>query len=193
MKTLPVRRAQFKMADFAAWLARNGAEVGTPTNPYEVIRYRAYHGNSRRAETHIVYAKESGLLTFTGASREHYVQFQTGAQMYPQEPVGNPPGGWMRPDGGPFRKDSQPRASAQDKRRQRLIDRDGSDCWFCGRPLGDDITFEHLVSKSDGGFNKLANLALAHAACNKRAGNLPLVKKIALRAEMRAARERSDA
>lgn len=185
MKPLPVRRAQCKTADFAAWLARNGAEVGTPTNPYEVIRYRAYHGDSKRAETHIVYAKETGLLTFTGASREHYILFATGAEM-PQPSAGNPPSGWVRPDGGPFRKDAQPKATAQAKRRQRLIDRDGSDCWFCGRPLGEDITFEHLVPKSDGGFNKLANLALAHAACNKRAGNLPLVKKIELRAEMRA-------
>src|SRR5688572_23282963 len=124
MKSLPIRRQQFKTADFAAWLAINGAEVGTPTNPYEVIRYKAHSAVSKRAETHIVYAKESGLLTFTGSSREHYIQFATGAAMWPDATSGNPPGGWVRPDGGTFRKDAQPPASAQSKRRQKLIDRD---------------------------------------------------------------------
>lgn len=185
MKTLPVRRQQFKTADFAAWLARNGAEIGTPTNPYEVIRYRAYVASGNRAETHIVYAKESGLLTFTGSSRNHYIQFQTGAQMYHDAAPGNPNGGWVRPDGGPFRKDAQPKATATMKRRQRLIDRDGGGCWFCGIALGDDITIEHLVPKSKGGRDGLANYALAHARCNLAAADLPLVKKIELRAKLR--------
>lgn len=202
MKSLPIRRAQFKTADFAAWLARNGAEIGKPTNAYEVIRYKAWAGATKRAETHIVYAKENGLLTFTGASQAHYIQFQTGAQMYPtpesnpfhvpRQARGNPPGGWVRPDGGPFRKDAETSASAQAKRRQRLIERDGADCWFCGVPLGDDITIEHLVPKSEGGRNTLANYALAHQRCNLQAANLPLVKKIALRAEMRARDSSSD-
>lgn len=42
MTKLPIRRQQVKVERFLVWLAENGAEVGTPTNPYEVVRYRAY-------------------------------------------------------------------------------------------------------------------------------------------------------
>lgn len=187
MKSLPVRRQQFQLADFAAWLARSGAEVGVPTNPYEVIRYRAFHGDGNRAQTHIVYAKENGLLTYVGASRLHYTQFATGAAMYPEQIPGNPPGGWQRPDGSPMRKDKEPALAASEKRRQKLRDRDGDECWFCGLPLGADATIEHLVPKSNGGRNALANYALAHSRCNQKAANLPLVKKIEMRAALRAA------
>lgn len=175
MKSLPVRRAQFKTADFAAWLARNGAEVGKPTNPYEVIRYLAYHDGSAKALTHIVYAKESGLLTFTGASREHYIQFQLGGQIYPPAVPAKPA---PRHD-----RDEPTKAS---KTRAKLLARDGDDCWFCGKPMGEDCTIEHLVPKSTGGRNALANYALAHRRCNNDAANLPLTAKIELRARLRA-------
>lgn len=183
MKSLPVRRAQFKTAEFAAWLASNGAEVRAPTNPYEVVRYLAYVDGSKKALTHIVYAKDSGLLTFTGQSREHYIQFATGSKMYPDTAPGNPPQGWQRPSGEPFNKKDK---SVGGVKREKLLARDGDECWFCGDPMGDDCTIEHLVPKSDGGKNSLANYALAHGECNRRAANLPLVKKIALRAQMRA-------
>lgn len=178
MSKLPVRRQQFQTAEFAAWLAEQGAEVGTPTNMYEVIRYRAYHDGSAKAVTHIVYAKETGLLTFTGGSQSHYLQFVTGCQLYPQTPpskkavLGFPP------------SPVEPVSKAA-KTRAKLLGRDGDECWFCGTAMGDDCTIEHLVPKSRGGGNKLDNYALAHAACNQRAANMPLVKKIALRAEMR--------
>lgn len=182
MKSLPVRRAQFKVADFAAWLARNGAEVNTPTNPYEVIRYRAYEDESRRAATHIVYAKESGLLTFTGSSKAHYTQFLTGSQMCP---------GTLREAIAVAAVKAKPRhrASEAGKKaptRKALLERDGDGCWFCGLPLGDDITIEHLVPKSSGGRNMLANYALAHRQCNADAADLPLTEKIEMRNRLRS-------
>lgn len=184
MKSLPIRRAQFDTANFAAWLAKNGAEIGKPTNPYEVIRYKAYVSGSKAAATHIVYAKENGLLTFTGAAREHYIQFAAGSQMFPTA------------EANPFHVPHKARVQAArdvepskgDKRRAKLLERDGDECWFCGEPMFDDCTIEHLVPKSGGGSNGLANFALAHRACNNRAADLPLVKKIALRVEMRAAK-----
>jgi len=175
---MPIRRAQFMVGNFAAWLARNGAEIGTPTNPYEVIRYRAFWCGSKRAATHVVYAKENGLLTFTSGSAEHYAAFLRGDVMSPQaasatEPVNPRPG-------------KDPKAESHgDKVRRKLLARDGDECWFCGKSMGDDATLEHLVPKSRGGGNRLDNYALAHRVCNNLAGDKPLVAKIELRAQLR--------
>ncbi len=56
------------------------------------------------------------------------------------------------------------------KRRWRvnaLLFRDGDDCCFCLKPLGDDISLEHLQERAQGGGNRLDNLMLAHVACNQ--------------------------
>lgn len=182
MSSLPIRRAQFKTAEFAAWLAQNGAELCTPTNPYEVVRYRAYHGGSAKALTHIVYAKESGLLNFQGATSEHYKLFQAGLTFGREAALGAP----ATPK-KPAPPAAKPAASKGAVRREKLLARDGDGCWFCGKPMGDDCTIEHLVPKSAGGGNQLANYALAHARCNHAAADMPLVQKIELRARLRAA------
>jgi hypothetical protein len=185
VSAVPVRRGSFKTGPFAAWLAANGAEIGTPTNPYEVIRYRAYWNGSAKALTHIVYAKENGLLTFTGGAQDHYRAYLAGGSLLDNTP----------PFAGQFDK---PAAAVADpvketgdaeglsaKRRRKLLARDGSDCWFCGGALGTDITLEHLVPKSRGGGNDSANLVLAHAGCNNAAANLSISEKVALREKLR--------
>ena len=164
--------------NFAAWLAKNGAEVGIPTNPYEVIRYRAYWCGSKRACTHVVYAKENGLLTFTSGSADHYAAFLRNDTLTPQEPRATEPAN-PRPHKG---EDAE---SKGEKLRRKLLARDGDECWFCGLAMGADCTIEHLVARSKGGANRLDNYALAHASCNHKAANLPLVAKIELRAQLR--------
>lgn len=169
----PVLRSKLKADEFAAYLARNGAEVGVPTNGYEVIRYRAFWQDSGRATTHIIYTKESGLLTYTGGSKDHYEAFMAG------EPL------------------PEVAATLDEKRTRRLKNtssvraqlrkRDGDCCWFCGGLLESaESNVEHLINISDGGTNALPNLVLAHTACNTMAGNLPLAKKLELRAKLRA-------
>lgn len=66
-----------------------------------------------------------------------------------------------------------------------LLERDGDNCFYCGKPLNKDITIEHILGKSKGGANRNENLALAHKKCNLLAANLPIVKKIELRDRMR--------
>lgn len=205
-KTLPMRYQQFDVANFAAWLAKNGAEIGIPTNPYEVIRYRAYSDGKPRS--HIIYAKESGLLTWPGETQAHYLAFLAGETIgpgYPKNEAGD----------APFLRTTHSRAAYNElirkaavragkagadpdvamfpaqvpktaPTRAALLERDGDHCWFCGLKMGDDVTIEHLVPKSAGGRNMLANYALAHAACNHRAANLPLVEKIEMRQKMRS-------
>ncbi len=54
----------------------------------------------------------------------------------------------------------------------RLVERDGPLCGISGGPLGDDITIDHIVPKSQGALgdgrsaNNLDNLRLAHEKCN---------------------------
>lgn len=176
-RNIPIRRAQFALQQFAAWLASEGAEIGIPTNPYEVIRYKAYWRGTSKAATHIVYAKESGLLTWTGGSLGHYRAFLAGA------PIDDLPKFENKKNGRTINpKTALPKSAA---RREAIAERDGHDCWFCGKELGTDRTIEHLVPKAKGGPNSLANYVLAHAKCNQRAADLPLAAKIALREEMR--------
>ena len=160
-------------AEFAAWLAQHGAEVGVPTNPYEVIRYRAFWQGSGKAVTHIVYAKESGLLTYMGGSRDHYESFQHGDPLSDTETT--------------VEEKRVRRIKGASGIRAKLRKRDGDGCWFCGSTSTPfDSSVEHLINISDGGTNALSNLVLAHPACNKLAGNMPLAKKLELRAKLRA-------
>lgn len=80
-RNLPIRRHDFDVQGFLAYVAEQGGEVCTPTNPYEVVRYRAYWRGTNKAPTHIVYAKEGGLLTWTQGSKGHYRAFLDGAPM----------------------------------------------------------------------------------------------------------------
>jgi hypothetical protein len=171
--TPPVRRQQFKLAEFATWLAENGAEVGMPTNAYEVIRYRAFWQGSGKAVTHIVYTKESGLLTYMGGSRDHYEAFLHGDSL---------------PDEVPTLDEKRVRRLKKTGAiREKLRKRDGDCCWFCGGLLASaESNVEHLINISDGGTNALSNLVLAHTACNTLAGNAPLAKKLELRAKLHA-------
>jgi lipopolysaccharide biosynthesis protein len=75
----------------------------------------------------------------------------------------------------------------------KLFQRDGHDCWFCARPLGEDISIEHIQPRALGGTWNDDNLALAHVGCNKAAGHLSRIKKEALREEMQSRETRQQA
>jgi len=113
---------------------------------------------------HIVYMKATGIVTYTGLSRDHYEAFMG---QEPNRPVKRPK------STGPIK--------------HKLRKRDGDCCWFCGGLMASaEGSIEHLIPISDGGTNALANLVLAHVPCNQKAGNLPLGKKLELRAKLRA-------
>lgn len=171
MNALPIRRAQFDVRGFKTYLTSNGCEVGEPTNPHEVMRYLAYWAGSKKPTTHIVSAKSSGLLTWTGGSQQHYRSFLAG------EPIAD-----ILPATQPTAK---PKTSKTERLKLKIISRDGPDCWFCGKSLGDDCTIEHLIPKASGGVNSLANYVAAHRLCNGLAADKPLVEKFALRASLR--------
>lgn len=166
MSNVPIRRDHFDVPGFVAWLAFNGAEIGVPTNAYEVVRYLAHAEGHRKPVTHIVYAKENGLLTFMPGTREHYAQF-----------LGVDGTGALAGKMG---------ASQRKNMRAAIIARDGKGCWFCGgATTAATESIEHLVPRSKGGPDTMANFVLAHKKCNVTAGDMDLGGKIALRDKMR--------
>jgi hypothetical protein len=181
MNKLPIRRKDFDVQGFLAFVAQQGGEVGVPTNPYEVVRYRAYWRGTKTSAIHIVYAKENGLLTWTGGSEGHYRAFVAGTPM--EELPGHIEG-----PAASHAEQRLPKSKSKSKAptRAALRARDGDHCWFCGNPMGEDCTIEHLVPKAKGGRNSLANYALAHEKCNRAAADMPLVAKIALRVRLHA-------
>lgn len=178
MSSLPIRRKDFDVAGFLSFIAKSGGEVMQPTNPYEVVRYRAYWRGTNKASVYIVYAKENGLLTFTNGSHEHYRAFLSGTDLETAAKIEGPRATQA--------EQMLPRAKrTRAQMRAALLERDGDSCWFCGTAMGDDCTIEHLIARARGGGNSMSNYALAHQRCNANAADLPLVEKIAMRARMR--------
>jgi hypothetical protein len=85
----------------------------------------------------------------------------------------------------------QLRPSKSEIRRQRLIARDGGQCWLCDKPLGNDITIEHHVPRAAGGSGDDSNLVLCHELCNKALAHRTPEEKAALRTATRLAAGRA--
>ncbi len=145
--------ATLKLDRFLTYVQQSGADMLEPTNPYEKIRFRCKEGIG------IVYQGKKGF-TLEGAARTAYVYFERKLTWKAGEVC--PP--FKRPE-----------------MRELLLARDGCNCFYCGLPLGEDITVEHILSKEHGGSDHLANLALAHEKCNVAAGCLPVVEKFAIK------------
>lgn len=149
------RKARNPDTRFAAVLTAAGAEMLSPTNAYEVMRFRTKHGVG------VIYENAKGVRTWNAAAeaaRAHLAAKR--GSLAPVEVKGR------RRDAATVRA---------------LLRRDGENCFFCRLPLGDDITVEHLVAVAHGGPNHISNLFLAHGGCNQRAGHLSAPEKITMR------------
>tara|TARA_R110000868_G_scaffold343404_2_gene604426 strand:- start:1422 stop:1793 length:372 start_codon:yes stop_codon:yes gene_type:complete len=72
-----------------------------------------------------------------------------------------------------------------------LAQRDGNKCGICGKrvdtslssgPRGDDLgpSIDHVIPRSKGGSDDLANLRLAHWSCNRLRGNRGDIEQLRL-------------
>jgi 5-methylcytosine-specific restriction endonuclease McrA len=53
-----------------------------------------------------------------------------------------------------------------------LVDRDGWNCCFCGKPVKyEDIGIDHKIPVMLGGVNRMKNLRISHRGCNQKEGN----------------------
>lgn len=145
---------------FRVRLKEAGAEILGATNPYELLRFRSSKGVG------VIYTGRRGE-TWNAEARAalEHLDGNLGS-LAPVEVQGR-------------RKDKATVAA--------LLDRDGSNCFFCGKPLGQDITVEHLVAVSHGGPNHISNLFLAHFVCNASAGHMSAPEKIAVAIKARCA------
>lgn len=148
-----------KLPAFKEFLTARGAEVLAPTSEWEVVRFRA------AGVVAVVYRKATDQLTYQGVARKALDAFVS-------------QGAWTAGVATPRKKTNAVKRSAVVN---ALLERDGDCCFLCRKPLGDDITEEHLVPVSSGGPNHIANKVLAHEACNLRMGHLSVMKKIAMR------------
>lgn len=149
-----------KNADaFKYWLTQRGAQVMSPTNEWELIRFRD------GGVTSVVYFRKTGEVTFTGSSHAAWDAFKSGAHWRSATP--------------------KAKRSGSKKRRARYVEtirqRDGDLCFFCAEHVSEeDESVEHLVEVTAGGPDVLANMFLAHTVCNNNARNLSAAEKIAL-------------
>ena len=183
MVQIPVWLKDFDLVGFEEYLEREGALVLSPTNPYEVIRYRTKEVKlvdenvvSERWTTHIVYRKDIGRLTYTSWSGKHYKDFLRNWSLGAEAPK--------------ISKKKKKGAGVQPSKQglsllDELLERDGTLCWFCDQYMEiDNLSVEHLLPKSIKAGNCRENLCLAHKSCNSMAANKPLVEKIELRLEL---------
>jgi hypothetical protein len=146
-------------ARFRDWLKAHGAEVLEPTNKYEVVRF------ATARETCVIYRGKRGF-SYTGEAQDAWDAFAANRA-------------W---DAGSRQVKS---TGARAPKVRALFERDGPNCFYCHLALEEDYTLEHLLSKIHGGINHVANLALAHRACNAEANHLSVVEKVKLRESKR--------
>lgn len=142
---------------FKTWLTVYGAKV-VALHANEVLRFR--HGKRNG----VVTRKKNGGLDPTPVAAHYFEAFLDKRPM-PNKPV--------------RRSNEIPSAI------EIVFSRDGATCFYCDKPLGADVTREHLLSRSHGGATHPANLVLAHKRCNNDARNCAIVEKIKLRDDLR--------
>ena len=144
---------------FKYWLREHGCEIQEPSNEYELVRFNSAIGVG------VLYTGQKGLSCNVPFVVDALTLFLTKSQ-------------WEVGKIKPKKRCPSP------KRKKELLLRDGDCCFYCSKKLESDITEEHLVSVSQGGYNRLDNIVLAHFECNRLAGHKSLVQKIQLRDEM---------
>lgn len=154
------------LARFKEFLTARGCDVLAPTNPYELLRFKA------AGRTNVAYTSARGKLSIVGPDMGPAAASFANGQAW--TPAG---------------ENREQRMGTSKKRAivKRLLERDGPCCFYCPHPLSEeDRTVEHLVPIAHGGTNRIGNMALSHAACNLEAGHLSVFEKIRLRESKRA-------
>lgn len=136
---------------FKKWLTQMGVEVLPVTNQYEALRFKG---------------REVGVYYKSGKVANSYTA--EAIKCFRQKKKWN---------GKPI---NVGRKNTYRKEKAKLIERDGTDCFLCGKPLEEDITLEHLIALSSGGKNNLSNMVLMHEKCNQEVSNAPINEKVNL-------------
>lgn len=154
-------RDKTELSKFEMWLREKGCEIQPNTNEYEVLRWKG-------KGTGVIYRKKHGRYTHNSSYAKKAIwAFRKNKS-------------W---DGGPV---NTGRFGSYRKKKAKLLERDGTKCFYCGEEMGDDITLEHIMPLNQGGPNSFSNFALCHEACNSKAGHLNIVEKVRMAIEERS-------
>ena len=134
---------------FQKWLEQNGAEILPVTNEYEEIRFKG---------------SEVGVKYRSGKFSGSYAKDAYFCYLHNKKWNGRPV--------------SVGRKGSYRKEKIAILERDGHECFYCGKELWEDITLEHLIAIILGGTNELSSMVLAHEKCNQKMGHKPLVEKV---------------
>lgn len=75
------------------------------------------------------------------------------------------------------RKSRTGRGNIARSARQRVFERDGYTCQYCGSQLDQrNATIDHLIPLASGGLNELTNFVTCCRACNEKKANIPLAE-----------------
>ena len=153
-----------KIASFKNWLINQGCEILPVSNEHESLRFKG---------------QNVGVVYKSGKTSSNYVDraircYKTASS-------------W---DGRPI---STGRKTSYKKRKEDLLRRDGGNCFYCGEPLKNDITLEHLQSLTSGGKDTIGNSVLCHEECNHKAGAMTVVEKVSMAIKMRSEKKQITA
>lgn len=155
---------QPEIEQYARWLSSCGAEIIATISEWEVLRVKT------RGETLVGYKDKTGRQTWPQPLVDLYRLRSCGHQ--PR--LGNPV--------------KQLRGNRK-ARIHELAKRDGWECWYCLGALNENTaTVEEICSRQIGGPVHVGNQCLACPECNRAAGNLSVVEKVAKREDRRRAR-----
>ena len=148
---------ELKLEDISAFkgfLKSNGCIILKTTRKEELVRFNGYELASINTNRRLSKYAKSALLAFYSNSE------------------------WDQ--SSHIRIGKIPKMSSSRKKnvRKELLERDGCNCFYCGKELKEDITIEHLISRVNGGKNKTGNLVLSHKKCNQFAGNKSVASKV---------------
>lgn len=153
---IDARHVKDNLQRFKEFLTTRGADVLIPVSEWELARFKCGE------QLGIIYTNAKGRITHYGAACEAYTAYCKGLP-------------WRAIPATPRRKRGG---------RSQILElraRDGDLCFFCQMCVNlQTESEEHLVARTHGGPDNLANKFLAHRRCNELAGHLSAVEKIKL-------------
>jgi hypothetical protein len=170
MKDWTAQQLNAKLPAFKTFLTARGGEVLEPTSEWEVVRFRS------GSNTSIIYTNKKGILNFYGEDAKAALDaYRTN-------------GSW-RANLHVFKN----RTKNSSVVCRTLRKRDGNNCFFCLKGVkAEEESEEHLLSRTHGGSDHIANKVLAHKACNLNANHLSVAEKIRIHVEAQLKKARTD-
>lgn len=139
----------FDLEKFKNWLEKGGCDILPTVHEYEALKFKG---------------RIIGIVFKNGRTSNKYTA--RAIRFFKENKK------WDGYPANAGRKNSYKREKSQ------ILERDGDLCFFCNKPLENDLSLDHLLALSRGGRDALPNMVLMHEKCNNDLDNIPLIDKI---------------